>query len=209
LSAWPGAKELETDLMNLLAAARAGAGAALGDLLERYRPYLLMIANQEIAPDLQAKFGPSDIVQDSMLEAYRDFGGFQGGTREDLQCWLRNILRNNLANAYRDFRDTEKRRIDREVSLTGAVEGRMASELTQSGETPSGKLMQRERDESLEQAIDQLPEDYRDAIRLKKDEDCSWESMAERFGRSPEAVRKLYARAIEKLAKLLESGNES
>ncbi len=40
---------------------------------EIYRPYLLSIANEELESDLHPKLGPSDLVQDTLLEAYRDF----------------------------------------------------------------------------------------------------------------------------------------
>src|SRR5450755_4190289 len=61
-----------------LTAARSGNGDSLGLVLEICRNYLLEIANAELGEDLQAKAGGSDLVQQTFLEAQRDFGQFRG-----------------------------------------------------------------------------------------------------------------------------------
>src|SRR5262245_26207367 len=65
-----------------LPAARAGSSEALGQVLEACRGYLLLIAGQELEPALRAKGGASDLVQQTFLEAQRDFAGFHGTTHE-------------------------------------------------------------------------------------------------------------------------------
>src|SRR5437016_2620511 len=99
------------DADRLLADARAGSPGALGAALEAYRDYLLGIADREIAPALKAKGGASDIVQETFLEAQRDFAGFRGDTDDDLRAWLRRLLLNNVANLARAYRRTDKRRL--------------------------------------------------------------------------------------------------
>src|SRR5438874_308510 len=88
-----GMPDSEEDV--LLAAARGGCRQALGALLERYRDYLLLLARAELAPDLRPKEGASDLVQQTFLEAQRDFAAFQGRTEEELLAWLKRLLRNN------------------------------------------------------------------------------------------------------------------
>jgi hypothetical protein len=61
----------------LLEAARRGSEAALAELLIRWRPYLLRVAREEFPKDLSAKVGASDLVQESFLEAFRDFSQFK------------------------------------------------------------------------------------------------------------------------------------
>src|SRR5262245_63554352 len=68
----------------LLSAARSGSVDALGQMLEAHRAYLLHVANQELASDLQAKGGGSDLVQETFLEAHQDFARFQGSTEDEL-----------------------------------------------------------------------------------------------------------------------------
>src|SRR5262249_28239413 len=110
---------LARELSNWLKSARSGSTNGLGQVLESCRQYLLLVANKELDPDLRAKVGPSDVVQDSILEAQRDFGRFHGTTEADVLAWLRRILLNNIANVRQHYRATQKRELSREVSLDG------------------------------------------------------------------------------------------
>src|SRR4051812_39065848 len=102
----------------LLLAARRGSSEALGELLENCRRYLLTIARRELDPDLNGKGSASDLVQDTFLEAQRDFNQFDGTDDAALCHWLRQLLLNNLKNFRRHYR-AAKRRSDLEVSFTG------------------------------------------------------------------------------------------
>src|SRR5262245_58290664 len=72
-----------------LSDARAGSPEALGAVLEACRGYLLLIAQGELSPDLRAKAGASDLVQQTFLDAQRDFGRFRGESVAELRAWLR------------------------------------------------------------------------------------------------------------------------
>ena len=74
---------------DLIAQARAGSAEALGQLLVTYQRYLLLVAERELDPDLRAKGSASDLVQETFLEAQRDFARFQGSSRDELRAWLR------------------------------------------------------------------------------------------------------------------------
>src|SRR6516162_7478128 len=100
-----------------LAEARTGSREALGQVLETFRGYLLLIANKEMGPELQAKGGGSDLVQDTFLEAQRDFANFHGDSPEELRAWLRRLLLNNVANFIRQYRERAKRDVRREVPI--------------------------------------------------------------------------------------------
>src|SRR4051812_46573127 len=93
-----------------LPAARNGSGEALGEALEACRVYLQAIAERELNPELRAKGGASDLVQQTFLEAQQDFGQFHGETEEALLAWLRKMLLNNLFNFRRRYQGTAKRR---------------------------------------------------------------------------------------------------
>jgi RNA polymerase sigma-70 factor (ECF subfamily) len=178
---------------DLVAEARAGSSEALGRLLESCRPYLLMVARQEIGPDLQAKGSASDLVQDTFLEAKRDFRQFHGNTEEELLAWLRRLLLNNLANFSRSFRGAAKREIGREVSLDGAAE------VSETAAGASSLIRAGEQSELLRRAIDRLPDDYQTVIRLRYEKALSFDDIARQLQRTPNAVRKLWARAIDRL----------
>jgi RNA polymerase sigma-70 factor (ECF subfamily) len=183
-----------------LAAARAGSADALGQALQGCRDYLLLIAQQELDPNLRAKGGASDIVQETFLEAQRAFQNFQGTSDEELRAWLRRILLNNLGDFTRRYRDTDMRAVGREVRLAG--EGSSAgvgANLAAEASTPSAHALEQEESELLMQAIDRLADDHRRVILLRYREELSFEEIGQRMDRSPAAVRKLWARAMVRL----------
>jgi RNA polymerase sigma-70 factor (ECF subfamily) len=189
-----------------LAAARGGSREALGDLLQQVRAYLLAIANKELSDELQAKGGPSDLVQDSLLEAQRDFAQFAGSSPDDLQAWLRRILLNNLVNFNRQFRGTDKRQVGREVSRE--CPHCCAAEPLANLTTPSAAAVRREQEQLLQRALDELPEHYRQIIVWRNREARSFAQIAEMLGKSADAARMLWGRALEALQQQLEGHRE-
>jgi RNA polymerase sigma-70 factor (ECF subfamily) len=188
----------------MLNAARAGSPEALGRLLEEYQNYLLLVAHREIGPDLRAKAGASDIVQETFLEAQRDFHRFEGSTPAEFRGWLRRLLLNNMANVARRFTGTGKRDPRREVVL-GRDDSTAGLQLAADLPTPSRILVAEEEQRELLSAIDRLPSHYRDAILFRHRDGMSYAEIGEKLGRTPEAVRKLWARAVELLQELLEA----
>jgi RNA polymerase sigma-70 factor (ECF subfamily) len=188
-----------------LPAARAGSPEALGQALEACRDYLLRIAQVELVPDLQAKGGASDLVQETVLDAVRDFAHFQGNTEAELLQWLRRLLLNNLADFTRQYRDTAKRQIGHEVRLEGddsSAErgGGLAAALP----SPSGEAMAHEQAEAIRRAVERLPDDYRRVIVLRYQEERSFEEIGDLLGLTANAARKLLLRAVERVQRELE-----
>jgi RNA polymerase sigma-70 factor (ECF subfamily) len=195
------------ELAAWLDAARAGSQEDLGRALEACRRYLLLIAGHELAPDLRAKGGASDLVQQTFLEAHQGFGRFEGGSPEEFRGWLRRILRNNVANFTRHYRDAARRRVDAEQPLagdSGADDGPAASTLT-----PSGKAIAREQAEAVQRALARLPEDYRLVLALRHQEQLTFEEIGEVLQRTPNAARLLWLRAVERLQEEVGVSGES
>jgi RNA polymerase sigma-70 factor (ECF subfamily) len=181
-----------------LAAARAGSHEALGQALEACRRYLLQIAQQELDPALQAKGGASDVVQETFLEAQRDFDHFHGDSGAELRAWLRQLLLHHLYKLARRYRTTQKRAAGREVSLE-AVNELAPSANGSPAASPSVQVMAQEQAEALRQALTRLPDDYRRVIIWRYQEHRSFEEIAGRLERTVGAARKLWARAVERL----------
>ena len=72
----------------LLSRAKAGDGAALGRLLERYRNYLALLARLRIGRRLQGKLDVEDLLQEVSLEAHKDVSQFRGGSEAEFLAWL-------------------------------------------------------------------------------------------------------------------------
>jgi RNA polymerase sigma-70 factor (ECF subfamily) len=208
VSSGSGTPKEAAEIEKWIELARQGNKEALGRLLDVCRHYLLLVANKELTPALWAKIAPSDIVQDTLLEAGRDFPGFLGGSEDELLAWLRGILRNNVANVRRHF-ETDKREVDREVPLEECSPEQLLEGAVSPTETPSKHAQAREQDEQLQRAVAQLPEHYRQVLLFKSTENLTWQQIAEKLDSTPDAVRKLWGRAVEELAKLLDSPHES
>jgi RNA polymerase sigma-70 factor (ECF subfamily) len=190
----------DSQVVRLIAEARAGSRNALGEAMESCRAYLLMVAAGEMDPALGAKAGPSDIVQQTFLEAQCGFDHFTGTTEAELLGWLRKILVNNVINFARSYRGTSKRDVDREVALvTGEDWNDQRIGAPADSGTPSRAAIENERTAALEEAIEKLPADYRTVINLRYREQRSFEEIARLMNRTANAAAKLWARAIEKL----------
>ena len=186
--------------IELIRQARAGSHEALGRLLDRCRGYLLRIARHDLDPRLQAKGGASDIVQETFLEAQRDFEEFTGESEPELLAWLRHRLHYRVAKFVRSYRQTAKRAAGREVPLDeGDSSNEMAPALAADQLSPSEHVLADERDHLLEHALEQLPEEYRRVVELRYRQGLSFEEIGAVLARTPNSARKLWARAIERL----------
>jgi len=122
----------------LIRLAREGSRQALGELLEAYRPFLLAIATAEFDSELKAKVGPSDLVQETFIDAQRDFAQFKSDTPTRLRIWLHALLMNNLADLRKRYLRAKKRQVRRERPLTASGSKELVKALlAPDGQSPS------------------------------------------------------------------------
>jgi RNA polymerase sigma-70 factor, ECF subfamily len=169
------------------------------DWLHTCRTYLLLVANREMGNDLKSKEGASDVVQETLLQAHREWGTFLGRTEAELRRWLRQILLHKIAHAVRRYRHIGSRRIDREVSLDSGDFDDDANSLAADQTSPGGRAIKREEEKSLWAALDRLPERMRNAVLWRHHEACSFDELGRRLGCSNVGARKLWLRALERL----------
>lgn len=183
---------------HLLRLARAGEEDALGTLLEVYRSYLTLFSRLQIYHRLQGKADPSDLVQETFLQAHRAFGGFRGTTEEELLQWLRQILVSRLAKLVRRYYGTQRRNVRLEHQLDEELNrsSRIAHALVSSQSSPSQEATRREQTVFLADALERLPSHYREVIILRNLEELSFPEVSQRMGRSENAVKKTWARAL-------------
>ena len=114
--------------------ARRGSEAARRELLHTYRNYLKLLARLRIGQALQAKLDESDLVQETLLYAWRAFETFRGETEAELMEWLRGVLASTTAGHLRHYR-TAKR------DLT--LERQLQHQFDQSSQLLDGALLDR------------------------------------------------------------------
>jgi RNA polymerase sigma-70 factor (ECF subfamily) len=171
----------------------------LGQSLEQFRRYLLEVARHAIGPTIKVKGGASDLVQETFLEAQRRFTSFEGASEAQLRAWLRCLLLHKAAKLGRRYSTTAKRKVSREISLGGEGRAVRPSQIAGPAPTPSVAVMSAEQTDLLRTAIDRLPEDYRQVMMLRYVDGLAFDEVGRRLGRSADAARMLWARAVERL----------
>jgi len=188
-------------------AARGGDRERIGQVLESCRDSLLLAAARGIGPDLGAKGSASDMVQETLFGAYRDFATFHGRTREELIAWLYKILSNNLAVFRRRYRGTEKRTVAREIPIGQTSSHERAANLRDSAATPATVAQRREQTEVILAALGRLRAEHRRVIVWRQYDQLTFEEIGRRLDRSAEAARKVWSRALMALTQELKGAN--
>ncbi len=182
---------------DLLAAAQAGASEAVGELIDGYRAYLLLIANQELDPAIRGKLGASDVVQETMLTAQHAIGDFRGSTHEEMLGWLRGILLNDLLEAGRAFRGTAMRNVGREVPIDGDSRlNQPPIDIRIDQATPSMDAAESELEAVLYAAMNRLSQEHQQVLRMRNWQQLSFADIGIEMNRTADAARKLWSRAV-------------
>ncbi len=195
----------------LMAEARGGRRESLGRALELNRTYLTLLARTQIDLHLQGRVDASDVVQETFLDACRDFDHFRGSSRGEWAAWLRKILIYNLARAVQRQVGAQKRSARREVSLEQHVaamdrsSGRIEAALVGRSSSPSSQAQRSECAARVADQLARLSSDYREVLVLRNLEGLPFSEVAQRMGRSAGAVRILWVRAVDQLRQLLQA----
>ena len=206
----------DNGVRGLLSQAGDGDAHSLGELLESYRNYLQLLATSQLDERLRVKVSPSDLVQETMLSAYRDFPQFRGESERQLLAWLRQILINRLHVFVQQHVLAKKRSMRREISLDqmGAALARSTANLqagwflAADGPSPSSDVIRRESAVALANHLAEMPDDYRQVIINRNLRGLSFDEVAERMERSNGAVRMLWLRAIKQLQERIQAAEQ-
>jgi RNA polymerase sigma-70 factor, ECF subfamily len=196
----------DPQVAELILAARQAQAGALDHLLVLYTNYLKLVARASIDAALRAKADPSDVVQETLIKAHAAFEQFQGATEAELVTWLRQILAHNIADLARRYQ-AGSRRVSLEVPLEEAIRASAdALDNFVAGEesSPSQAFQRRETAVVVADALATLSADHREVIILRSIEELDWPEIAQRIGRTPDAARVLWTRALKQLKPRLE-----
>ncbi len=196
------------ELTELIARARDGCSESLGTLLELYRSYLRLIASVQLGSQFQDKFSPSDVIQATFMQAHKGFAGFAGRSEGELIAWLRKILVSQMIMEIRRYaaqaRDVKlERQMHAQLDESSVL---LAGMLADRGNSPSQSAMRRERAVLLADALDQLPDDYREVIVLRHLKGHRFGEIAEQMSRSVDSVKAVWRRALGQLRELIDDG---
>jgi RNA polymerase sigma-70 factor (ECF subfamily) len=173
--------------------------------LEQVRDYLCLLARMQLGPRLRSKLDPSDVVQQTLLEAHQRRAQFRGHTEAEWLAWLRRGLAHNLADAVRAFGQA-KRDVARERALEEAVQAssaRLAAWLAAEQSSPSQRAQRHEQAVHLAIALAALPEAHREALELHYCQGRPLAEIAAHLGRSTAAVAGLLKRGLKELRRRL------
>lgn len=175
------------------AADERSVDSRLVELLEASRPFLRQLAEQLVQGDLRRRIDPSDVVQETLLRAVERLGEFQGGAPSAQVTWLKEILRNLMTDLVRHHR-AAKRDVGREVELPAEPAG--------SDRSPSSAVRRREVVDRIGFGLRQLTPDQSEVIQLRS-QGLTFSEIGERTGKSADASRMLWGRAVARLTELL------
>jgi len=174
--------------------------------LRRYRDYLYTLARLQLDHRLRGKVDPSDIVQQTLLEAHQARDQYRGNSEPEKAAWLRKILARNLADEGRRFA-RGKRNVALERSLQASLDEsscRLEAWLATDQTSPSQQLVRNDQLLRLAEALAGLPEDQRQAIELHHLNGLRSIEVAEQLGRSEASVAGLLRRGLKSLRKRLQ-----
>jgi RNA polymerase sigma-70 factor (ECF subfamily) len=163
------------------------------------------MARLHLSPRLAVKMDASDVVQMTMMQAYRALSEFRGRTQQEMAAWLRQILARNVAHAFRDFA-RQKRNAKLEVSLAAAVDrssARLEAWLAAEQSSPSQRAERHDDILRMADALERLPQEQREAVELRYWQGWTLAEIAAHQGRTVPSVAGLIHRGLARLRELM------
>jgi RNA polymerase sigma-70 factor, ECF subfamily len=187
----------------LLERLRAGDAVAFETLCERHRPLLLAFLRRRFDPRLRARADPSDVVQDTHMEAYRRLDDYLARRPMPFHLWLRKTAYERLRMLERRHLGASQRDADREAMLPGASSAALARRLVGSGTRPSQALERSERAARVRRVLARLSAENREVLLMRTCEELPYGEIGILLDITPAAARQRHGRALMRLSRLL------
>jgi RNA polymerase sigma-70 factor (ECF subfamily) len=187
----------------LLEQSGGGDRRAFDQLFARHRPDLRRFIDRRLDPKLRGRLDPSDVVQETQLEAYRRLPDFLRRRPMPFHVWLRKTAYERLLMLRRQHVEAARRAVGREVPLPDRSSALLAQQLLAGGSTPSHQLRRRELVRQVQEVLAGLAEADREVLFMRHYEGLSYQEVACILDIDPAAARKRYGRALLRLHQLL------
>lgn len=184
------AEESDAKLVEMV---QRGDQAAFNVLVLRYQHRVLKLVTRYLRDPVEAE----DIAQEAFIKAYRALPSFRGESA--FYTWLYRIAANTAKNVLVSSR---RRLVDYDLDMQDP-EDYAAQVLLKDSDTPEGMLLTEEIRQTVTEAMQQLPDDLREAITLRELEGLSYEEIAEVMECPVGTVRSRIFRAREAIDKKL------
>jgi RNA polymerase sigma-70 factor (ECF subfamily) len=189
---------------DLVARFQAGDKAAFRELLERHQRIVQSRLAGRMPDRLRRRMSIADVVQEAALVAYDRREDFEDRGDGSFGRWLQGIAEYRLRDQIKRHLGTQKRSANREVTKAERPETAYHAALVG---TPSAQAASEEQLQQIRAGLDQLTPDYRTVLSLALEKGLSLREVAEHMGRSREAVKKLYGRALIRLRACVHEGS--
>jgi RNA polymerase sigma-70 factor (ECF subfamily) len=190
----------------LLERIRAGEREAFDGLLARHRPFLRQLVEMRLDARLRARLDPSDVVQETQLEAFRRLPDYLERRPMPFRLWLRKTVHERLRMAERQHLEASRRAVGRELPIPDASSVLLMQQLAALGPSPSQHLTRGELARRVREALTRLQELDREVLLMRTFEGLSYAEVGYLLEIDAATARKRHGRALLRLHKLLTEG---
>ena len=184
--------------------------AALAAYLEQQRAALLSLIERRLGSALRGKLEPADVFQELAIKAVHELPQTDLVDRDPFG-WLCHLAEQCIVDGHRHFA-AEKRATGREVPgnvAIGEASQDLIALLAASMTTPTQAVVRNERRQRLQEVIAALPDEHREALRLRYEQGLTTKEVALRLNKTDVATRVLLSRLVQRLQELLEPGESA
>jgi RNA polymerase sigma-70 factor (ECF subfamily) len=192
-----------SETRRLLDLGRAGDKNAFEELFSRHRAFIRQVIDLRLDDRLRSRVDPSDLVQETQMEAFRRLPDYFEREPMPFHLWLRCKAYDRLQAARRRHLGAGKRSVERECLLPEGSSLHLAEQFMNRGSTPSQRLSQRELVREVRRVLGELSETDREILIMRNLEALSNQEAAQVLAIEPAAASQRYARALLRLRQQL------
>jgi RNA polymerase sigma-70 factor (ECF subfamily) len=193
----------------LLELAAQGDRKAFDQLFEQHRAWLRRMISLRLDERLKPRLDPSDIVQETQMVAFRRFQDFINHRPMSFRLWLRKMAQQRVYDAQRDHIGRHRRSLLREEGPPSRSSRLIARSLLSEQPTPAEKIVRRELQRRVADAVAALADRDREIVVMRHVEGLTFEEIAQVLDLQAPNVRQRYGRALFRLRAILKDSGLS